>query len=115
MIGERSRHDVSVHNIHVSAAQAEEWARSLIACVRRGLCAARGHDVLLRLEPRRLSLRCLNCGWESSGWTIDRPRFSFANDQSRQSTGRTLNRLERRQVGRGASSAVSFTRRAAAR
>jgi len=49
MIGERLRHDVSVHNIYVSAAQAEQWAGSLVACVRRGV----GRGSLLISAPFR--------------------------------------------------------------
>lgn len=58
-----------------------EMAWSLIAGVRRGLCAIRGHDLICQCKPRRLSLRCLDCGWESSGWTIDAPRFSYTSDR----------------------------------
>jgi LSD1 subclass zinc finger protein len=42
----------------------------------RALCAVRGHDMLLRYEPGRLSLRCASCGAETPGWQIDvSPRF----------------------------------------
>jgi hypothetical protein len=40
---------------------------------RQTLCGLRGHDLSLLFEPSRLSLRCLSCGWNSSGWTIDAP------------------------------------------
>jgi hypothetical protein len=43
---------------------------------RQTLCATRGHDMLLRYEPGRLSLRCPSCGAETPGWRIDvSPRF----------------------------------------
>jgi hypothetical protein len=77
MLAERLLHDVGLHRSSFSAGQAEEWARGPLAWVRRGLCAMRGHDLFLHFEPRRLSRRCVECGWESSGWTIDRPRFSY--------------------------------------
>jgi hypothetical protein len=34
------------------------------------LCAMRGHELFLRFEPRRLSLRCESCGYESPGWEL---------------------------------------------
>ena len=42
--------------------------------IRRAFCAVRRHDLFLQFEPRRLSLRCVDCGWESPGWTLDQPR-----------------------------------------
>jgi hypothetical protein len=34
------------------------------------LCGARGHEMVRHFEPGRLSLRCLLCGAETSGWTL---------------------------------------------
>ena len=50
------------------------------------LCAIRGHELFLRFEPRRLSLRCESCGYESPGWEIgpppsDAPRARRAHDR----------------------------------
>ena len=42
--------------------------------VRRAQCGLAGHGMVLHLEQRRMSLRCLHCGHETSGWTIDAPR-----------------------------------------
>ena len=61
--------------------QADEWAGRVRACVRRGLCRIRGHDLLLHFEPHRLSLRCVDCGWDSSGWMVERPRFSYTKNR----------------------------------
>lgn len=36
------------------------------------LCACHGHELLMHFEPRRLSLRCESCGYESPGWEIGR-------------------------------------------
>jgi hypothetical protein len=36
------------------------------------LCAFRGHVLFMHFEPRRLSLRCVSCGYESPGWQIGR-------------------------------------------
>ena len=38
--------------------------------VQRVMCGLRGHDTVLRFERHRLSLRCLNCGHETTGWSL---------------------------------------------
>jgi hypothetical protein len=35
------------------------------------VCGLGGHDVLLNFEPRRLSLRCTSCPYETPGWTLE--------------------------------------------
>ena len=35
------------------------------------VCGMRGHDVVLHFERNRLSLRCLNCTLQTSGWSLD--------------------------------------------
>ena len=42
--------------------------------VRRATCGLIGHAMVLHLERRRMSLRCLHCGHETPGWTIDAHR-----------------------------------------
>ena len=83
MIAARLLHDVGLQRPLVGATQAEEWARWVVARVHRGLCAMHGHDLLLHFEPRRLALLCVNCGWESAGWTFDRPRLNHGRHQRR--------------------------------
>jgi hypothetical protein len=81
MFAERLQY-ISLRGASFGAAQAHQWAWDLLARTHRTLCAMRGHDLFFHFEPRRLSLRCIDCGWESSGWTIDRPRFaSGMNDR----------------------------------
>ena len=83
MLADRYFHHEALQRAWFAAAHAEEWARDVVAGARRGLCAMHGHDVVLRFESRRLSLCCVSCGWESSGWTIDGPRFFYSSDRSR--------------------------------
>lgn len=64
---------VALHRRCASAAQAGNSAVRVLAQIRQWFCAVRGHDLLLHFERRRLSLRCADCGWESPGWTIDKP------------------------------------------
>jgi hypothetical protein len=33
-------------------------------------CGLRGHDMALRFERDRLSLRCLSCGHQTVGWNL---------------------------------------------
>ena len=40
-----------------------EWAR-------RARCGLTGHAMVLYLEPQKMSLRCMDCGEQTSGWAI---------------------------------------------
>jgi hypothetical protein len=42
----------------------------VIAWLRRVSCGLTGHDMMMRFEPARLSLRCFGCGEETHGWSI---------------------------------------------
>ena len=42
----------------------------LAECLRRAQCGLAGHAMVLNVEPERLSLRCLDCGQQTPGWTI---------------------------------------------
>ena len=100
MLAERLLHYVGVHGSGFSAPQAHEWAQCLLGCMHRRFCATRGHDLMLQFEPDRVSLRCVDCGWESAGWTIDRPLFSCTDEliNADARSARPLDRLERRSV-----------------
>ncbi len=58
----------------------------------RLLCAIRGHDAVMHFDANRLSLRCLNCGYETPGWSLgtdERRPQDPAADQEESSTDRT--------------------------
>jgi len=38
--------------------------------LQRSICAVVGHETLLQFGHHRLSLRCIACGHETTGWTI---------------------------------------------
>ena len=38
--------------------------------MRRVLCGLHGHDTVLHFEHDRLSLRCLYCSYETTGWSL---------------------------------------------
>jgi hypothetical protein len=42
--------------------------------LRRARCGLGGHAMVLHLEPQKMSLRCLDCGEQTPGWTIDAHR-----------------------------------------
>ena len=80
MFAERLIHDIELHWPSITVAHANQWARRQLVHLHRGVCALRGHDLVLYRAPRRLSVRCIDCGWESSGWTIEKPRDGRHSD-----------------------------------
>jgi hypothetical protein len=38
--------------------------------LREAHCGLGGHAMILRFEPGRLSLQCMNCGHNTPGWTV---------------------------------------------
>ena len=46
-------------------------AARLAVVARQAVCAVHGHSMLMLAERDRMSLRCLWCGAETPGWTID--------------------------------------------
>jgi hypothetical protein len=44
---------------------------------REAFCGLHGHDDLLQFEQDRMYLKCVSCGHESPGWTLNeaRPRI----------------------------------------
>jgi len=75
MLAQHSLHHVGLHWPSLSLAHPEAWAYAVLTQGHRAWCAMRGHDLLLHFEPRRVSLTCAGCGWESPGWTLE-PRKS---------------------------------------
>jgi hypothetical protein len=49
--------------------------RRYVAAVRRRLrqaaCGIHGHDLLLHYERGRICLRCVDCEYETSGWSLN--------------------------------------------
>jgi hypothetical protein len=68
-VAERVFHP-SLHQVNLN--QAVNWAQVVFGRARECLCAMRGHDLLLHFAPRRLSLRCTKCGWDSPAWSIEK-------------------------------------------
>ena len=47
------------------------FMRWVVSWARQALCGFHGHVMVLRVEPARLSLYCLECGATTPGWTFD--------------------------------------------
>jgi hypothetical protein len=39
----------------------------------RVVCLVRGHELVMQFDHRRLSLRCLYCGYRTPGWAVGEP------------------------------------------
>lgn len=48
--------------------------RDFVWNVRQALCSLRGHDEFLQYDKNRVFLRCVSCGYETPGWTVDQRR-----------------------------------------
>ena len=48
----------------------------IIAFAGRLVCGVRGHVMVRQIDPARLSLRCLVCGVETTGWCLDQNLFA---------------------------------------
>lgn len=59
--------------------------------IRRLICMLTGHTSILIFEPRRLALRCIQCGYETPGWTIG----EFTPSRTTDSMSRTISARDR--------------------
>lgn len=50
--------------------RASALALSAIEGLRQARCGLGGHAMTLRFEKTRVSLQCMSCGHNTSGWTI---------------------------------------------
>jgi hypothetical protein len=39
----------------------------------RVMCLVRGHELVMQFDRRRLSLRCIACGYRTPGWALGEP------------------------------------------
>ena len=70
MLAQPSLHHVGLSRSWFTLAHPEAWVVALVTQVHRAWCALRGHDLRLHFGPRRISLTCADCGWESPGWIV---------------------------------------------
>jgi len=51
--------------------QEEGIGGRMIDWLRQTFCSLHGHDTMLHFEQERMSLRCVSCGHETPGWTLN--------------------------------------------
>lgn len=47
------------------------WTMAAGGAILRLACSLRGHDYVMRLQPRHLALHCPVCGHTTKGWQLD--------------------------------------------
>jgi hypothetical protein len=73
-----------------SPAQEEGLGFRVIDWLRQAFCAIHGHDTMLHFQHERMSLRCVSCGHETPGWTLNqaRPTVKLRGDARRHALAR---------------------------
>jgi hypothetical protein len=63
---------------HGRIASIDDHQHSIIAFlvqhVHRFTCGLGGHDLILKIESRRMALQCVSCPYETPGWTLEDKR-----------------------------------------
>jgi hypothetical protein len=72
---------------HATSAQAQEigFGGRMIDWLRQAFCSLHGHDTMLHFEQERMSLRCVSCGHETPGWSLNEvpPTVTIRGDARR--------------------------------
>ena len=65
---------------------AEGFGDQFLSWLRQALCGLHGHDEMVQFGRERMSLKCVSCGHESSGWDLSqaRPVITAHGDLRRQ-------------------------------
>ena len=73
----------SSEEIPTNEAHAEGF--SMIDRVRQMFCGLHGHDNLLQFEQERMFLKCVSCGHETPGWSLNEapPTVTIRGDARR--------------------------------
>ena len=66
-------------------AHADWLGGRVIDRVRQMFCGLHGHDSMLQFEQDRMFLRCVSCGHETPGWSLDEtpPTVTIRGDARR--------------------------------
>jgi hypothetical protein len=69
----------------VTSEVAHEEGFSMIDRVRQVFCGLHGHDNLLQFEQDRMFLKCVSCGHETPGWSLNEapPTVTIRGDARR--------------------------------
>jgi hypothetical protein len=73
---------------HGRIASVDDHQHSIIAFLvqyfHRFMCGLGGHDLILKIESRRMALQCVSCPYETPGWTLDDKRRPRAEAEAAQ-------------------------------
>jgi hypothetical protein len=71
-------------------AHADGFGGRALEWLRQAFCALHGHDTLLHFQQERMSLRCVSCGHETPGWSLNktRPTITVRGDNRRHAMAR---------------------------
>jgi hypothetical protein len=66
-------------------AQEEGFSGRVMDWLRQTFCSLHGHDTMLHFQQERMSLRCVSCGHETPGWSLNEapPTVTIRGDARR--------------------------------
>ena len=64
-------HPVTSEAVEVAVDGGQVEGVGVLDRVRQMFCGLHGHDNLLQFEQDRMFLRCVSCGRETPGWSLD--------------------------------------------
>ena len=78
--------------------QEDGFGGRVIEWLRQTYCSMHGHDTMLHFQQERMSLRCVSCGHETPGWSLDEapPTVTIRGDARRLTIARPHFVAERR-------------------
>jgi hypothetical protein len=65
--------------------QEEGLGGRILDWLRQAICGMHGHDTMLHFQQERMSLRCVSCGHETPGWSLNEvpPTVTIRGDARR--------------------------------
>ena len=75
------------------APQAEGLGERMLDRIREAFCGLHGHDSMLQFQQDRMFLKCVSCGHESPGWSLNEtppPAGADTEDHSQPQIGSRL-------------------------
>ena len=65
--------------------QEEGLGGRMLDWLRQTFCSLHGHDTMLHFQQERMSLRCVSCGHETPGWSLNEvpPTVTIRGDARR--------------------------------
>jgi hypothetical protein len=65
--------------------QEEGLGGRMMDWLRQTFCSMHGHDTMLHFQQGRMSLRCVSCGHETPGWSLNeaKPTITIRGDARR--------------------------------